>query len=332
MKIGKYDVDIGKPVYVVAEAGINHNGNVEIAKEMIESSGNCGVNAIKFQTIIPEELFSETLNPEWYNLCKKWSFTKKQHVELKKHAQKNGLEFFSTPLGKKSTKLLYDIGVKTMKIASGEVTNHELIKTVAKLKLPMIISTGMTMISEIASVVEIVEKENCPFILLHCNSSYPTPIEDANLFTINFLQKAFGVPVGYSDHSIGNEVCLAAVSLGACMIEKHFTLNKKMEGPDQKLSSDPKEFSELVSKIRMIEKSLGTPRHGPTKSEEKFKNLMRKSIGTSTNIQSGTKIKKSMLSVFRPGTGISPIFLDTIVGMTINKNVKKGTLLLWDMF
>ena len=332
MKIGKNEIGIGKPVYVVAEAGINHNGNMEIAKEMIERGGECGVNAIKFQTIFPDELFSEMLNPDWYNLCKKWSFTKKQHVEIKKHCQKNGLEFFSTPLGKKSTKLLYEIGVKTMKIASGEITNHELIKSVAKLRLPMIISTGMTMISEIASTVELVKKEKCPFILLHCNSSYPTPIQDVNLTTIEFLQKTFGVPVGYSDHCIGNEVSLAAVSLGACMIEKHFTLDKNMEGPDQKLSSDPKEFSELVSKIRIVEKSLGKPRTGPTKSEEKFKNIMRKSIGTSTNIRSGSKLTKSMLAVFRPGTGISPIFIDKIVGMKINENVKKGTLLRWNMF
>lgn len=332
MKIGKCEIGVGKPVYIVAEAGINHNGDMEIAKEMIESASECGVNAIKFQTLFPEELFSETLSPEWFDLIKKWSFTKKQHSELMKHAENNEIEFFSTPVGKKSAKLLQDIGVKSIKIASGEITNHDLIKTVAKMRRPMIISTGMTNISEIASVVEIVQKENCPFVLLHCNASYPSPIEDVNLVTIKYLQEVFGVPVGYSDHTIGNEVCLAAVSLGACMIEKHFTLDKNMEGPDQKLSADTKEFSELVSKIRIIEKSLGTYRKGPTKSEEKFKKLMRKSIGTSIDIRAGTKIKKSMLSVFRPGTGISPIMIDNIIGMTVKKNVRKGTLLRWDMF
>lgn len=332
MKIGKTEINTGKPVYVVAEAGINHNGSMEIAKEMIEKGAECGVNAIKFQTIFPDELFSKMLNPDWYNLCNKWSFTKNQHIELKKHCEKNGIEFFSTPLGKKSTKLLYEIGVKTMKIASGEITNYDLIKSVAKLKLPMIISTGMTMISEIASIVEIVKMEKCPFILLHCNSSYPTPIHDANLRTIGFLQKTFDVPVGYSDHCIGNEVCLAAVSMGACLIEKHFTLDKHMEGPDQKLSSDPKEFSELVSKIKLVEKSLGQSRTGPTKSEEKFKNMMRKSIGTSRNISSGTKLTKSMLTFFRPGTGISPIYVDKILGLKIKKDIKKGSLLRWDMF
>lgn len=332
MKIGRHEIGFGKSVYVVAEAGINHNGNIEIAKEMIQSASKCGANAIKFQTIIPEELFSEKLNPELFDFAKKLSFTKKQHMELKKYAGENKIEFFSTPLGKRSAKLLFDIGVKTMKIASGEITNHEFIKAAAKLRLPLIISTGMTTISEIASVVEIVRNEKCPFALLHCVSSYPTPIEEANLSTITFLQKIFDTPVGYSDHTIGIEACLAAVSLGACIIEKHFTLDKNMEGPDQKLSSDPNEFAELVSKIRIIEKSLGMHRSGVIKSEEKFRKLMRKSIGTTTDIHAGTKIKKSMLRVFRPGIGISPTMIDTLIGMKINKNVKKGMLLTWDMF
>ena len=252
LRIGKYEIGAGKPVFIVAEAGINHNGDIEIAKEMIESASKFGVNAIKFQTLFPEELFSEKLNPEWFSLIKKWSFTKKQHLELMKYADKNGIEFFSTPVGKKSAKLLQDIGVKTIKIASGELTNHELIRTIAKMKIPMIISTGMATISEILSSVGIVRKENCPFVLLHCNASYPSPIEDVNLSTIHYLQEIFKVPIGYSDHTVGNEACLTAVSLGACIIEKHFTLDKNMEGPDQKLSADTKEFSDLVQRIRIV--------------------------------------------------------------------------------
>ena len=249
-----------------------------------------------------------------------------------KHAKKHNVEFFSTPVGKKSTQILKDIDVNTIKIASGEITNHEMIKIIAKMKKPMIVSTGMTTISEIASVVEIIRDENCPFVLLHCNASYPTPIEDANLNTIPYLHKIFDVPIGYSDHTVGNESCLAAVSLGACVIEKHFTLDKNMEGPDQKLSADINDFTDLVSKIRIIEKVLGKHRTTPTPSEKKFKKLMRKSIGTSVNINKGTTIKRSMLSVIRPETGISPIMLDKIVGMTIKKNAKKDTLLSWNMF
>ena len=325
-------MNTGKSVFIVAEGGINHNGDIEIAKEMIESASKCGVDAIKFQTIIPEELFSHTLNPELFDFAKKVSFTKKQHLELMKYSQKNGIEFFSTPLGKKSAKLLQNIGVKYIKIASGEITNHELIQFVAEMKLPMIISTGMTTISEIASVVEIVKNKNCPFVLLHCNASYPTPIEDVNLVNIRYLREVFNIPIGYSDHTIGNEICLAAVSIGARIIEKHFTLDKHMDGPDQKLSADKKDFTELVSKIRLIERSLGEYRTRPTKSEEKFKKLMRKSIGSSIDISSGTKIKKSMLCLFRPGTGISPTLIDNLIGITAKKDVKKGTLLSWDMF
>lgn len=332
MKFGRHEIGLGKPIFIVAEAGINHNGDIEIAKEMIESASRCGVDAIKFQTIIPEELFSQVLNPEVFDFAKKVSFTKKQHIELMKHAKKNSVEFFSTPVGIKGAKLLDSIGVKCIKIASGEITNHEMIKTISKMKKPMIISTGMTTISEIADVVEIVKNEKCPFVLLHCNASYPTPIEDVNLNTIPYLRDMFSVPVGYSDHTVGNEICLAAATLGACVIEKHFTLDKTMEGPDQKLSADTQDFSEIVQKIRIIEKSLGKHRTTPTKSEEKFKKLMRKSIGSSIDIHAGTTIKRSMLSLVRPGTGISPTMLDKIIGLTIKKNAKKGTLLRWDMF
>ena len=332
MKLGKREINTGKPVYIVAEAGINHNGDIDIAKKMIESASKCGADAVKFQTIVTEELFSEVLNPNVIDFAKKVSFNKKQHIDLMKYASRHGVDFFSTPVGKKSAELLKSINVKCIKIASGEITNHEMIKIIAKMKKPVIISTGMTTISEIADVVEIMRSQNCPFMLLHCNASYPTPIEDANLNTIPYLHTTFDVPIGYSDHTIGNEACLAAVSLGACVIEKHFTLDKNMEGPDQKLSADVNEFTDLVSKIRMIEKSLGTHRIGPTKSEEKFKKLMRKSIGVSTNIQKGTKIKRSMLNIIRPETGISPIMLDKIIDMTIKKNAKKGTLLSWDMF
>ena len=332
MKLGKHEINDKESVFIVAEAGINHNGDIKIAKKMIEAAAKCGADAVKFQTIFTEELFSEVLNPEVIDFANKVSFNKKQHLELMKHATKCGIEFFSTPVGKKSAELLDSINVKSIKIASGEITNHEMIKKIAKMGKPMIISTGMTTISEIADVVKIVKSNNCPFILLHCNASYPTPIEDANLNTIPYLHSTFDVPIGYSDHTIGNESCLVAVSLGACVIEKHFTLDKKMDGPDQKLSADTIEFTELVSKIRTVEKALGIHRTEPTQSEKKFKKLMRKSIGTAINIKKGTKIKRSMLSIIRPETGISPVMLDKIIGMTITKDAQKGTILTWDMF
>ena len=332
-KIGSRQIDSGKPVFIIAEAGVNHNGDIEIAKEMIKQASECGADAVKFQTFFPDELFSKTLNPRLYELSKKWSFTAlKQNLELKKQSKKFGVEFFSTPLGKRSVSLLKRVGVKVMKISSGEITNHELIRTVANLKLPIIISTGMSTISEIKNAVQIPRTMNCPFALLHCVSSYPTPLQDANVSTIPFLRELFQVPIGYSDHTIGEEACLAAVSVGASIIEKHFTLDKNMEGPDQKLSAEPKEFKALVSKIRKIEKTLGTKRKGPIRSEEKFRKIMRKSIGSKKDISAGTKVKKSMLTTFRPGNGISPIMIDDLVGMTVKKKIKKGTLLQWNFF
>ena len=227
MKIGNHTVSPGKSVFIVAEAGINHTGSLKIAKKMIYEAAKCGVDAIKFQTIFPEELFSETLDPNLYDFAKKLSFTMEQHKELKKYAQNKGIQFFSTPLGKRSTDLLEKIGVNVIKIASGELTNHELIKSAAKKGKPLIISTGMATIKEIDEVVKILKKLKTHFSLLHCNSSYPTPIEEANLETIPYFQNRYNVPVGYSDHVLGNDACILAVSMGACIIEKHFTLDKK---------------------------------------------------------------------------------------------------------
>lgn len=328
----KMRIGLDKPVYLIAEAGINHNGDIEIAKEMIKMASESGANAVKFQTIIPDELFSEIINPKLYCMSKNWILTKKDHLELQKYARKNNIDFFSTPFGKKSAKLLQEINVPIMKIASGEITNYDLISFIAKMKIPMLVSTGMTSISEIAKVVEIIKSHDCPFVILHCVSSYPTSIKDANLSTIPYLQNTFGVPVGFSDHTMGIEASLAAVALGARVIEKHFTLDKNMDGPDQKLSLDPSEFTELVKKTRIIEESIGIPRTISIKSENIFKENMRKSLGVISDIPAGTILKRSMITSFRPGTGIPPMMIDNIVGRKTKKLVKKGSLLKWNDF
>jgi N-acetylneuraminate synthase/N,N'-diacetyllegionaminate synthase len=219
-----------------------------------------------------------------------------------------------------------------MKIASGEITNLDLIDYISKMKIPMMISTGMTSISEISKVVEIVQSNNCPFSLLHCVSSYPAKHSDANLSTISYLQKTFDIPVGFSDHTLGIDVSLAAVALGATIIEKHFTLDKNMAGPDQKLSIDPKELSDLVKKIRVIEKAMGHSRKTIYKTEESFRTNMRKSLGTTQNIPANTIIKRSMITSFRPGTGIPPYLIDEFIGRKTKKTIKKGSLLNWDFF
>jgi N,N'-diacetyllegionaminate synthase len=323
---------IKSSVYVIAEAGINHNSDIQIAKKMIETASKCGADAIKFQTFTPDELFSELINPELYNLSKTWVLTKNDHIELQKHAKKNKIDFFSTPCGIKSANLLKKIKVPFIKIASGELTNLELIDYISKMKIPMMISTGMTSISEISKVVEIVQSNNCPFSLLHCISSYPAKYSDANLLTIPQLQKTFDMPVGFSDHTLGIDISLAAVALGATIIEKHFTLDKNMNGPDQKLSIDPTELSDLVKKIRVIEKAMGNSRKTVFKTEESFRKNMRKSLGTTQNIEANTIIKRSMITSFRPGTGISPQLIDEFIGRKTKKPIKKGSLLNWDFF
>ncbi len=318
--------------FIIAEAGINHNSDIDIAKKMIKAASKCGANAIKIQTIIPDEILSEKINPKLFQMVKNWSLSQAQHQELKNFAKKNNIEFFSTPLGKKSINILRKIKVNLVKIASCDLDNIELIKQSTELGVPLIISTGMSSISEIASTVDFLKKQKSKFILLHCISSYPAPIEDANLSTIPFLRETFHVPIGYSDHTEGIEACLAAVSLGACVIEKHFTLDKNMEGPDQKLSADPKEFTQLVKSIRIIEKTIGTHRTGITNSEVKFRKLMRRSIGAYREIPAGTKLRKSDLILIRPGTGIPPNMKEKLAGMTVKKRVEKGELLTWSMF
>ncbi len=321
-----------KSTYIVAEAGINHNSDIEIAKKMIEVSSQCGADAIKFQSFTPDELFSELINPKLYNLSKSWVLTKNDHIELQKHAKKNKIIFFSTPCGVKSANLLKNLKVPFMKVASGEITNLDLIDYISKMKIPMMISTGMTSLSEISKVVEIIQFNKCKFSLLHCVSSYPAKSSDANLSTIHYLQNTFNVPVGFSDHTVGIDVSLAAVALGATIIEKHFTLDKYMDGPDQRLSIDPNELSNLVKKTRIIEKAMGIPRSVIYKTEKPFKENMRKSLGVNTTIPPNTIVKRSMISSFRPGTGISPYMINNFIGRKTKKSIKKGSLLKWDFF
>ena len=315
--------------YVIAEAGINHNSDMSIAKDMIKMAARCGANAIKFQTIIPNEIFSELINPELYDMSKSWILDLKQHRELKNFAQKQKIDFLSTPLGTQSLKILKEIGCSTIKIASCDLNNTELLKHASDLKTKLIISTGMSTISEIASTVEYLKNKNCDFALLHCISCYPTPMDQANVRTVVFLKEMFDVPIGYSDHTMGTEASLAAVVLGASIIEKHFTLNKDMKGPDQKLSADPEEFSKMVNQIRSIEKSLGKPRTTVFPIEKKFRQNMRRSIVASKNLPKYSTLKKSDLILVRPGTGIPPTMLHNLIGMKTSKNIKKGELLDW---
>ena len=330
-KIGHREIGIQYPTYVIAEAGINHNGNLEIAKHMIEQASTTGIDAIKFQTLLPDELFSNESNPDLFALVKQWSLSKQDHIVLKKYAEKRNLDFISTPIGKKTSNILHEIRCKAIKLASADLTNFELIKHISTFKIPIIISTGMSTMSEIFSAVKFLSSQNSNFCLLHCTAAYPTPIDEANLVNISYFQKIFSVPIGYSDHTLGNDACCTAVSLGATIIEKHFTLDKNMDGPDQKLSADVTDFKNLVTRIRQIEQMMGKRRIKPTKSEKKYRQAMRRSLVFSKDLKKGTILKKNYFKYLRPGNGVPLNNLDLIVGSKINQNVKKGSFLRRDM-
>ena len=331
-KINSRTIGPGKPVYVIVEPGLNHFGSIDKAKELIKSASECGADAIKFQTIDPSEVYSEYFYPELVNKLKKSQFTKNEWLELQRYAKQLKIDFFSTPAGEKSLKLLNSINIPCFKIGSSELNKDSLIKNAAKIGKPIILSTGMSYLSEISSIMDIIKQKNCPFALLHTNSSYPSPIEDANLSTIPFLQKLFGVPIGYSDHTIGTEACLTAVALGATIIEKHFVLKDLAWNSEIKMSLNPSELKTMINQIRIIEKSIGSPRRGITKSEKKSRLSMRYSIAAAKDISSNTTIKRSMLTVLRPGDGISPSDIGFLSGLKIKNNIKKGQTLKWKMF
>ncbi|MFX1392108.1 MAG: N-acetylneuraminate synthase family protein [Promethearchaeota archaeon] len=250
-KIGDYE-----PTFIVAEIGINHNGDIENAKELILSAKKAGADAVKFQTYITEKRILEK-NPI-YKILKKCELSEENTKELLNFAESNAIIFFSTPFDKESVDLLKDINIPLLKIASFDLLNKKLLRSVAKTGIPIIISRGASNIEEIDQALEIFENHNSKYAILHCISSYPTKEEDVNLNIIKSLKNRYNCPIGYSDHTLGIETAYLSVVAGACIVEKHFTLDNEQEGPDHKLSANPEMFKELVNKIRRIEVILGS--------------------------------------------------------------------------
>ena len=344
IKIDSKWVGDGEPCFIIAEAGVNHNGNVEIAKRMIDKAAEIGADAIKFQTFLTEELvLPETPKARYqrkttssketqFEMLKKLELNRKDHELLIKYAKKKKIIFLSTPYDKKSVDLLESLGVPAFKIASCDLTNLPLIRYVARKKKPIILSTGMSTIEEIMDAVRVIEEEgNEKIILLHAVSNYPCRVEELNLRCIITLRKTFGYIVGFSDHSLGIIAPLVAIALGAKVVEKHFTLDRNMAGPDHRASLEPKEFKEMIKKIRMFEKSLGDGIKKPTRSERENIKLLRRSVVSRVDIPKGARIKWSMLCVKRPGTGISSRYIDKIIGKRAKVFIKKGMLIEWKM-
>lgn len=327
-------------VFVIAEAGVNHNGSLTIAKKMIDVAACAGADAVKFQTFRADNLVVRSaekaqyqiantgLDESQYAMLKRLELNRAEFKALSEYAKKKRLVFLSSPFDKESVDLLYEIGVAAFKIASGELTNLPLIKYIAKKHKPIILSTGMANLSEIKEALKLIRKQGArEVILLHCVTDYPAKFESVNLKAMQTLRDIFKIPVGLSDHTSGIMIPIAAAAMGACIIEKHFTLDKNLPGPDHEASLDPDELEEMVKAIRCVKKAMGNGIKKPTKSEERIKKIVRRSIVARVNIHKGTRIAASMLDIKRPGTGIAPKFLVRLVGKNAKRDIKQDALL-----
>jgi len=320
---------------IIAEVGVNHNGSIKIAKKLVDVAKDCGADAVKFQTFTAEKLVRFNAEKASYqkdifgtdetqfNMIKKLELDVIAHKELIDYCTKIGIIFLSSPFDLDSIDLLVDLGLEIIKIPSGEIVNLPYLEKIGKLKKRIILSTGMADLGEIKNALDVLissgtEKDD--ITVLHCNTEYPTPYEDVNLNAMATIKRAFGVKVGYSDHTLGIEVPIAAVALGAEVIEKHFTLDKNMKGPDHKASLEPSELKAMVNGIRKIEKALGDGIKKPSKSEQKNINVVRKSIVAIKPIKKGEIFSEENIGVKRPGTGISPMKWYKVIGKTAKKD------------
>jgi len=323
-------------VYIIAEIGNNHNGSLDLAIKSIKAAAKSGVDAVKFQSFKTEEFmadkkikykyktFKGVKTETMYKMFKRLEFKNEWYTKLSNLSKNLGIDFLSSTSTNDFAKFLKKMNSKAIKIASEDIINYPLLKKISKLNKRVILSTGMADEKEIEKAVSILKKIKKKLILLHCVSLYPTPENKTNLHRILALKDRYNLPVGFSDHTIGINASLAAAVLGACVIEKHFTLNKKFSGPDHLLSSDPREFTQLVNNIRQIEKMIGLKNIKPTNAEIKIRKKFRRSIFANQVIKKGTKITTKMLSLKRPGTGLHPIYLNKIIGKIANKNFHKN--------
>ena len=317
-----------KNTYVIAEGGLNHNGDINIAKKLIDSAKECGANAIKFQTYKTENFVRET--NQYFDVFKNAELNFEQFKELKNYSKSIGLTFFSTPFDIESAEFLNQLEIPCFKIASSDLTNLPLITKIAKMQKPMIISSGLSTMNEINDAVNCCLFEgNNQIALLHCVANYPAQPNEVNMNVINTLKKTFDFPVGYSDNGESSLVDIVAVSMGANIIEKHFTLDKKMSGPDHGFSIDPNGLKSLISQIHEIDQMKGDGIKIPQFSEIKNRLTIRKSITAKRDLQQGEKIQEDDISIKRPADGIEPKYLTMILGKTINTNIKKDSPIFW---
>lgn len=331
-----------KRTLIIAEAGVNHNGDIEIAKKLIDAASEAGADYVKFQTFKAEKLVNKNAEKAEYQkensgatesqfeMLKKLEIDEEAHLILQNYCKVRNIKFLSTAFDLDSIYLLQKLDIDLFKIPSGEITNYPYIQKIGLQNKPIIISSGMSTLEDIQAALETlievgVDKNNVT--ILHCSTEYPTPFQNVNLTAMNTIKDTFDVKVGYSDHTLGIEIPIAAVAMGATVIEKHFTLDKTMEGPDHKASLEPNELKQMVTSIRNIEKSFGNGEKIPSETEIKNLQVSRKSIHAKCDIKIGDIFSDDNLIAKRPGTGVSPMKWKDIIGTTANKNYKADDIL-----
>lgn len=327
-------------IYIIAEAGVNHNGSLEIAKKMVDAAGEAGADAIKFQTFKAENIVTKNaLRAEYqvkntgedtsqYSMLKKLELSYDDFRELKAYCDDSGIEFLSTPFDVESIDFLQELGIRFLKIPSGEITNFPYLRKIGQTGMPVIMSTGMSTLEEVGEAIRVLRGYGSNEIsLLHCTTEYPAPLDSVNLRAMQAMAEAFNLPVGYSDHTSGIAVSVAAVAMGAVIIEKHFTLDRNMEGPDHKASLEPDELKAMVQSIRDVEMAMGTGEKGLSYSELKNVSVVRKSIVAKRAIRKGMLFSEDNLSVKRPGTGVNPMQWNKVIGLCAKRDYEEDEMI-----
>jgi N-acetylneuraminate synthase len=334
-------------IIIIAEAGVNHNGSIEIACKLIDEAAKSGADIVKFQTFKAEKLVSKEARKAQYqklsltedddlqiSMLKRLELDEKAHFKLIEHCKSKGIEFLSTGFDEESIDMLIRLGIKKIKIPSGEITNKPLLRHIAAKGLPVILSTGMSDMNDIRSAVEVLlsgSVKKSDLTILHCTTEYPAPLEDVNLKAMHAIAEEFDVPVGYSDHTEGIEVPVAAVAMGAVIIEKHFTIDRNLPGPDHKASLEPNELKRMIEAIRNIEVAIsGDGIKKVSDSERKNLIIARKSIHIGGSLKAGDIIKPEHLQMKRPGDGISPMEIDNVIGKRIKIDLDHEEKLRWE--
>lgn len=329
---------------IIAEAGVNHNGDLQMARLLIEKAAEAGADYVKFQTFRADRIVTAQARKAGYQMkgtdheegqlemIRKLEIDRPAHEMLMVHCKAKNIGFLSTPFDEESVDLLAELGIPAFKVPSGEITNVPYLRKIGASGLPVYLSTGMATLGEVEFAIQILEAAGTPrdqVTVLHCNTEYPTPMEDVNLRAMQTMGSAFGVAAGYSDHTLGIEVPIAAVAMGARVIEKHFTLDRKLEGPDHSASLEPQELAEMVRAIRNVECALGNGVKRPTPSESKNILVVRKSLVALTAIREGETFSKDNLTAKRPGSGISVASWDDVIGGLARRNYERDDLIEW---